>query len=203
MKKYIFGVNHNVHIFDLDKTAILLEKALSYVQKIISNKEQIIFVGTKNQAKNIIKHVAEKCNMPYIINRWLGGVLTNYRTIQKSIKKLNNIEKVENKQILSIISKKEQSQYKKRKEKLDKFLCGIKNMKVIPKCMFVIDTKLEKIAIQEAKKLKISVIALVDSDSSPDNIDYVIPGNDDSEKSISFFLSQFAKKILEVQSTFK
>ncbi|WP_425288873.1 30S ribosomal protein S2 [Spiroplasma endosymbiont of Asaphidion curtum] len=197
MKKYIFTEKSGVYIIDLHKTMIKLEEALEFVKSITKTGGKIIFVGTKKQAQNIIKEQAVRSNSFYVNKRWLGGTLTNLRTIQKSVKKLWNIERREKTTELSVLPKKEQILIQKDKEKLDKFLSGIRHMRALPQAIFVIDTNVEHNAIKEALKLNIPIIAICDTNSDPDGISYPIPGNDDAAKTIALISSLVADAIIE------
>ncbi|BBA84801.1 30S ribosomal protein S2 [endosymbiont of Pachyrhynchus infernalis] len=190
MKPYIFGIYNNIHIINLDKTIELFKIALIELKKIHDKKGKILFVGTKKIFNESIEDIACKCKQYFINNRWLGGTLTNWKTIKKSIKKLKLLEdKYEDKNIVKKFTKKELSIYYKNINKLKKNLLGIKNMNSLPDVLFIIDTINEKIAIEEANKLKIPVFAIADTNSNPDKIDFIIPGNDDSKKSANFYLN--------------
>ncbi|WP_422398184.1 30S ribosomal protein S2 [Spiroplasma endosymbiont of Agriotes lineatus] len=197
MKNYIFTQKSGVYIIDLHKTMIKLEEALEFVKSITKIGGKIIFVGTKKQAQNVIKEQAVRSNSFYVNKRWLGGTLTNLRTIQKSVKKLWNIERREKTTELSILPKKEQILIQKDKEKLDKFLSGIRHMRALPQAIFVIDTNVEHNAIKEALKLNIPIIAICDTNSDPDGISYLIPGNDDAAKTIALISTLVADAIIE------
>lgn len=188
MKKFIFGPRNGIHILDLQKTIYHFEKAKKYVRKIGAGGVDILFIGTKEQAKDIITENAEKCGMPYVTERWLGGMLTNFETIKISIKRLQELEtKAEDGTFLAL-SKKEVTKLTREKNKLLTNLGGIRNMKKVPGAVFVIDPKKEKIAISEAKKLGMTIIAMVDTNCDPDQIDCVIPANDDAVRSIRLIL---------------
>lgn len=204
MKRYIFAEKSGklveksgVYIIDLHQTMIKIEETLEFVRTIAKNNGKVIFVGTKKQAQNIVKEQAVLSNSFYVNKRWLGGTLTNLRTIQKSVKKLWTIERKEKSGELSVLPKKEQILIQKQKDKLDKFLSGIRNMRTLPQAIFVVDTNVEHNAIKEAIKLKIPVIAICDTNSDPDGIDYVIPGNDDAAKTIALISSLIANTIIE------
>ncbi|MBN2417381.1 30S ribosomal protein S2 [bacterium] len=197
MKPYIFMERNGIYIIDLNKTVQCLEKALDVVRKIAAEGENILFLGTKKQAKDIIKIEAERCGMPFVSERWLGGMLTNFVTIRKSIKYLKNLEKKATDGTYDQISKKEILQIERQKEKLEKNLGGIREMNRIPGALFVVDTKKEAIAIAEARKLNIPVIGMIDTNSDPDSIDYPIPANDDAFKSISLIVHTTADAVLE------
>ncbi len=188
MKKFIFGPRNGIHILDLQKTIYHFDKAKKYVRKIGADGVDILFIGTKDQAKDIIAENADKCGMPYVTERWLGGMLTNFETIKISIKRLQELEtKAEDGTFLAL-SKKEVTKLTREKNKLLTNLGGIRNMKKVPGAVFIIDPKKEKIAISEAKKLGLTVIAMVDTNCDPDQIDCAIPANDDAVRSIRLIL---------------
>ena len=197
MKKYIFESRNGIYIIDLQKTAVQLEEAYKFIRDIVSSGQEVLFVGTKKQAKECIKEAANKCGMYYVNERWLGGTLTNFVTIKKSISRLNEIEKQEEEGLLENFTKKEVVKIGNEKTKLKKYLEGIRDMKKIPGVVFIVDPKREKIAIMEAKKLKISVIALVDTNCDPDLIDIPIPGNDDAMRTIALMTGKIADAALE------
>ena len=198
MKEYIHSVNNNLSIINLDLTLKLFINALNFIEKIILNNGSILFVGTKRQASKFIEIYANKINMPYVNNRWLGGLLTNYNTISKSIQRLNNIE-VELKKKDVYLTKKEILVLMRKVDKLNLNFNGIRHMSRLPDALFVIDAKYEIISLMEAYKLNIPTICVVDTNSNPDNIDYVIPGNDDSAESIKFYLDIISKHILDIK----
>lgn len=197
MRKYIFGQRNGIHIIDLQKTMRKLDEAYNYVKEVSANGGKILFVGTKKQAKQAIQDGALKTNSPYVTERWLGGNLTNFKTIKTSIKKLIDIENKDKSGELKLLTKKEQMLIEKEKERLDKNLGGIRNMYKLPDAIFVSDIITNKIAVQEAVKLGIPVIAICDSNSNPDNINYIIPGNDDATKSITLITNIIAQAILD------
>lgn len=203
MKEFIFGVNHGIHIIDLEKTLPLFQKAIHFISKIASKNGKVLFVGTKRQAQSIIAEEAKRCDMPYVNYRWLGGMLTNYKTIRQSIKQLRGLEKMQEEGVFNLVKKKEALQKTRRIEKLKKALGGIKDIGGLPDVVVVIDSKAEYIAIQEAKRLGIPVVAVVDSDSCPDGVNYIIPGNDDAIKSIRFYLQQFSSAIIQAKSAYQ
>lgn len=197
MKKYIYGINNKIHILNLEYTFLALKKVHSIIKKIISKNKKIIFVGTKTAASVIISEEANKVDQPYVNNRWLGGMLTNYKTIRQSIKKLRELELMRDNGILNKLTKKEILLTNRKLEKLEKCLGGIKNMIGLPEALFVIDVTKERIAINEANKLGILVIGIVDTNSNPDGIDYIIPGNDDSINAIKIYtkiIANYCKK---------
>ena len=196
MKPYIFTTYNKLHIINLNKSVEQFNAATSFIEKLIKNNSKILFVGTKRAAREIIYRHAIDVGMPYVNNRWLGGMLTNFDTVKKSIQKLEDLQKqLDASKILDDMTKKEMLSVKKQIVKLEKNLDGIKKLEKLPDALFVIDTRYEKIAIQEANKLKIPVIAVVDSNNSFDGVDYMIPGNDDSMSSIELFVSEISKVI--------
>jgi small subunit ribosomal protein S2 len=196
-KPYIFMERNGIHIIDLKKTQALLEIACEQVAKISSEGKKILFVGTKRQAKDVVEREAQRSGSNYIAERWLGGMLTNFSTIRKSVKRLTNIEKMESDGTIEKITKKEGLFLSREKLKLQKVLNGITDMTRLPGCLFVIDVKKEHIAVKEAKKLNIPVIAILDTNCDPDPIDHIIPANDDSVKAIEIITSKIADAILE------
>jgi small subunit ribosomal protein S2 len=197
MAPYIFGARGKIHIINLEKTLPLLNEAMSFVSKLAARRGTIMFVGTKRAASSAIEEAADKCGMPYVSHRWLGGMLTNYRTIKASVKRLRQLEEMGENNGFEHLVKKEVLQLMREKEKLQKSLGGIKNMKGLPDALFVIDVNHEDIAVKEALKLGIPVIAVVDTNCSPDEIDYMIPGNDDAIRSIRLYTQLAAEAILE------
>ena len=196
MKPFIFTTYKKLHIINLEKSVEQFNKALEYIDKISKNNSKILFVGTKRAARELIKKHAIDCDMPYVNTRWLGGTLTNFNTVKKSIEKLENLNSDINSNISGdSMTKKEALVVKKQISKLDKNLSGIKKLTKVPDALFIIDTGYERIAIQEANKLNIPVIAIVDSNNSFDGVDYMIPGNDDSMSSINLFLTEVTKII--------
>ena len=199
MFKYIHNTNNNMSILNLDLTLNAIKITLNFIENIISNNGNILFVGTKKSASNLVKMYAEKITMPYVSFRWLGGSLTNYNTIKKSILKLKELEENVNKNKLTYLTKKEILNENKKLKKLKLNFEGIKNMNSLPTALFIIDVNYESIAVLEAKKLGIPIIGIVDSNSNPDNIDYIIPGNDDSSDAIKFYLSTIVDHILKIK----
>ena len=197
MKKYIFGVRKNIYIIDLQKTLRYFRNTYQIVVDAAAEGKTVLFVGTKKQARNSIREAAQACNMPYVDNRWLGGMLTNFPTIQKSIRKLDIIEEMQETGQMELLTKKEALMMGRQKEKLTQYLGGIRNMKKLPDMMFVIDAVKEHIAIQEARNLHIPVIAPLDTNCDPDLIDFPIPGNDDAIRSIQLFCREMAEAINE------
>lgn len=197
MRKYIFMERNGIHIIDLKKTQQLLDEACDAVTKLSSEGKKILFVGTKKQAKAIVQKYATECESFYVSERWLGGMLTNFNTVRKSIKKLTDLQKDENEGNLDKYVKKERLKMIREKEKLEKVLNGISKMTRLPGAIFIIDIKKEHIAIDEARKLNIPTFAIVDTNCDPDLIDYVIPANDDAVKSIEVITKAFADAINE------
>jgi small subunit ribosomal protein S2 len=196
MKKFIFGQKNGVYIIDLQQTQDLLLKACAFLRGLASSGGYILFVGTKRQAQDIVKEEASRCGMFYVNQRWLGGMLTNFQTIKKSIKRLDDLEQMKVDGRMAKLSKKEASQLNKEAVKLNKNLEGIRSMGKLPKALFVIDSKKEDIAVKEARKLGVAVVGLVDTNSDPDLIDYIIPGNDDAIRSIKLVTATIADSIL-------
>ena len=202
MEKFIFGEKEGIYIINLEKTAKLVLEACNFLNEVATAGSYILFVGTKKQAQPIVKKEAEGCNMFYVNQRWLGGTLTNFATIRKSIKKLDTFENMKKDGTYENISKKERAMTDKKISNLMKNLAGIRTMDRLPGAIFVIDSKNEEIAVHEANKLSIPVVALVDTDCNPDKIDYVIPGNDDAMKSVGFVTSLVAKSVLDGKNQF-
>lgn len=197
MAPYLFGQRNKIHIINLEQTLPLYEEALNYVSKMASKKGTILFVGTKRSAQSIVAEEAKRCGMPYINRRWLGGLLTNFKTVRGSINRLKEIEAMQTDGRLERINKKEQLMLTRELEKLEANLSGIKDMKGIPDAIFIIDVGYENIAVSEAVKLGIPVVGVVDSNNSLKGVDYVIPGNDDAIRSISLYAKGIADAILD------
>ncbi len=197
MKKYIFTARNGIHIIDLQKTIQAIKDAYEAVQKVVSSGKSVLFVGTKKQAQSAIQKEAERCEQFYVNNRWLGGMLTNFTTIKKSIQRLKKIEKMEVDGTFESLTKKEIASLQKEKAKLEKNLGGIKEMKDLPGIIFVIDTRKEAIAVAEAQRLGIPIVAVVDTNCNPEGITYPIPGNDDAIRSISLFTQIIANAVIE------
>ncbi|MBX9586809.1 MAG: 30S ribosomal protein S2 [Gammaproteobacteria bacterium] len=196
MAQYIFGARLNVHIIDLEKTLPMFKEALNFASSVASKKGKILFVGTKDVASGIIREHALRSGMPFVDHRWLGGMLTNYKTIRQSIRRLRDLEKLMESPRFQGFTKKERLTLTREKSKLDQSLGGIKDMGGLPDALFIVDVGNESIAIEEARKLSIPVIGIVDTNNSPDFIDYVIPGNDDSIRSIQVYCKQLADVII-------
>ncbi len=200
MKKYIFASRNGIHIIDLQKTIAAIRESYEAVRKIASSGKSVLFVGTKKQAQQAIQKEAERCGMFYVNNRWLGGMLTNFSTIKKSLQRLKKIEKMEIDGTFANLTKKEVSALQKEKAKLEKNLGGIKEMKELPGVIFIIDTHKEQIAVAEARRMGIPVIAVVDTNCNPEGIDYPIPGNDDAIRAITLFTSIIANAVIEADN---
>ncbi len=202
MKKFIFGVRKNIYIIDLQKTLRYFRYTYNVVRDAAAKGETMIFVGTKKQADEAVKEAAIACNMPYVNHRWLGGMLTNYPTIKKSIRKLEIIKKMREEGQLDLLTKKEALMLSRKEEKLEAYLGGIKEMKQLPDMMFVIDAVKEKIAILEARRLGIKVIAPLDTNCDPDLVDFPIPGNDDAIRSVQLFCNEMAAAMNEGRNAY-
>ena len=203
MKEYIFGIRDNVHIIDLQKTVDLCKEACEFIKSITAQGKKVLFVGTKRQAQQIIAEQAKRANMFYITNRWLGGALTNFKTIRNGVNHLKKIEDMEEKGIFDALPKKEVTALKKERNKLLKVFSGIRDMKKLPGALFIIDPGKERIAVEEAKKLSIPIVAVVDTNCDPDGIRCVIPGNDDALKAIRLFATLIASSCLEGAQEFE
>lgn len=197
MKEYIFTERNGIYIIDLQKTVKKMEEAYEFVKNISAEGGTILFVGTKKQAQESIKEEAERCGMYYVNQRWLGGMLTNFKTIRKRIDRLHELEKMEEEGVFEVLPKKEVINLRHEKERLEKNLSGIKNMTELPQAVFVVDPRKERIAVQEARKLQIPLIAIVDTNCDPDEIDYVIPGNDDAIRAVKLITEKIADAVIE------
>ncbi len=200
MAHYIFGHRNKIHIINLEKTLVMYQDAMKYVRQLSANKGNILFVGTKRQARDIVREEAIRCESPYVDQRWLGGMLTNFKTIKQSIKRLQEMETMAQDGTLDKLSKKEALNIQRELEKLNRSLGGVKDMKEIPDAMFVIDVGYQKGATTEANKLGIPIVGVVDTNHNPDKVDYVIPGNDDSSQAIRLYARGVADAILEGRS---
>ena len=200
MSPYIFGHRNKIHIVNLEKTLPMFNDAMNFVGKLASNGGKLMFVGTKRSARDVVREEAERCNMPYVNHRWLGGMLTNFKTVRQSIKRLKDLETMEQDGTFDKLSKKEGLMLRREKEKLDRSLGGIKDMARLPDALFVVDVGHEKIAVAEARKLGIPVVGIVDTNHSPIDIDYVIPGNDDSIRAIQLYVQGAADAVDEGRS---
>jgi small subunit ribosomal protein S2 len=197
MAQYIFGHRNKIHIINLEKTLAMYQDAMKYVRQLSANKGNILFVGTKRQARDIVREEALRCGSPYVDQRWLGGMLTNFKTIKLSVKRLHDMETMVEDGTLDKLSKKEALGIQRELEKLNRSLGGIKDMKGVPDAMFVIDVGYQKGAITEARKLGIPIVGVVDTNHNPEGIDYIIPGNDDSSQAIRLYARGVADAILE------
>jgi small subunit ribosomal protein S2 len=197
MKKYIFAARHDIHIVNLEMTAKLIEEAYSFVVESVKNGKTVLFVGTKKQAQDAVKEEAERCGQYYVNSRWLGGMLTNFKTIRSRIDHLEKLEKMELSSEFELLPKKEVLGLKKEMSKLQENLGGIKNMRGMPGVMFIVDPNNEDIAVAEARKLNIPIVAITDTNCDPDLIDYVIPGNDDAIRAIKLISSVIANAVIE------
>ena len=200
MAPYIYGVRNDIHIINLEKTLPMFNDALNFIGKSIAEGKNVLFVGTKRSASNIIKEEAIRCGMPYVNHRWLGGMMTNYKTIKASIKRLKDLEFLAEDNFAHV-NKKEGLMMQREMVKLERSLGGIKNLNNTPDILFIMDIGHEKIAIKEAQKLKLPIVAVVDTNYNPQNIDYIIPGNDDSIRSIGFYTREVTNTILEAKAS--
>ena len=196
MDQYIFGARNKIHIINLEHTVPAFNDALNTVKRLAENKNQVMFVGTKRAAGKIVEEHARRCGMPFVSHRWLGGMLTNYKTIRSSIKRLRELEEQERDGTLAKLTKKEALMRSRMKEKLERSIGGIKEMSGLPDVLFVVDVDHERIAVTEANKLGIPVIGIVDTNSDPDGVDYVIPGNDDAIRAIKLYVTAVADAVL-------
>src|SRR5687768_6404316 len=199
MKEYIFGERNGIYIIDLQKTQRMFREAISFVTNLIAEDKgkTVLFVGTKRQAQDAIREESEKCGQYYVNQRWLGGLLTNFQTVQKSIKRLKDLESMQTDGRYEKLTKKERIKLDRERESLNKNLSGIKAMNRLPDAIFIIDVKKEEIAVAEANRLGIPIVAVVDTNCSPEGIDYVIPGNDDALRAVRLFASRIADAIVE------
>ncbi len=197
MESFIFGERNKIHIINLEKTLPLFQEASKYIKNLAANKGRILFVGTKRQAREIVKEEAERANCPYVNHRWLGGMLTNFKTVKQSIKRLHELEAMMNDGSLDKLTKKEALTIKRDHEKLNRSIGGIKEMTSLPDAIFVIDVGFESGAVEEATKLGIPVVGVVDTNNSIENISYVIPGNDDSSRAIRLYARGMADSVLD------
>jgi len=197
MRAYIYGARNGVHIIDLDKTERLFTRAYSFVAETVGRGGHILMVGTKRQAQEIVQEEAQRSGSFYVVNRWLGGTLTNFRTIKQGLDRLRQLERMKDDGTHYQLSKKEVSRLEKERERSEKYLGGLKAMSQLPAAVFVIDPSMETIAVEEARKLEIPVIAITDTNCNPDLVDYVIPGNDDAIRSIKLITSRIADAVVE------
>lgn len=204
MKPYIFGARNGIHIIDLQQTVSMFKDLEAVVRDLAASGGHVLFVGTKKQAQDAIREEATRCGMYYVHNRWLGGTLTNFTTIRQSIERLRKIEEMENDpKVVDALTKKEMLGLSREKDKLEQSLGGIKAMKKLPDAIFVIDPKQEEIAVKEARKLGVPVIAVIDSNCDPDMIDYKVPGNDDAIRAIRLFCSAIAEAVIEGRAMYE
>ncbi|HOW23999.1 MAG TPA: 30S ribosomal protein S2 [Sedimentibacter sp.] len=197
MAEYIFTERNGIYIIDLQKTSDKVDEAYNFIKEVVANGDDILFVGTKKQAQESTKSEAMRCGMHYVSQRWLGGMLTNYSTIRKRIERLNELKTMEEDGTFDLLTKKEVIKLRNEAERLEKFLGGIKNMDKLPGALFVVDPKKEKIAVQEARILGIPVVAIVDTNCDPDEVDYVIPGNDDAIRAVKLLTATMADAVIE------
>ena len=201
MEKYIFAERGGIYIIDLQKTLRMLQVACDFVKNVAAEGESVLFVGTKKQAQESLAEEAQRCGMYYVNHRWLGGMLTNFQTIKKSVGRLKELEKMEEDDVFSMLPKKEVTKLRREKDKLERNLSGIKDMEGLPAAVIIIDTRIEKIAVQEAVKLGIPIVAIVDTNCDPDAISYPIPGNDDAIRAIKLICTVLADAISEGKAT--
>ncbi|PWV63524.1 30S ribosomal protein S2 [Plasticicumulans acidivorans] len=199
MGPYIFGARSKIHIVNLEKTLPMFNDAMNFVGKLAANGGRVLFVGTKRSARTAVAEAAARCGMPFVNHRWLGGMLTNFKTVRQSIKRLKDLEQMSVDGSFDRLSKKEVILLRRELEKLERSLGGIKDMPALPDALFVIDVGHERIAVQEAQKLGIPVVGVVDTNNSPDGVDYVIPGNDDAIRAISLYADGAAASVLEAR----
>ena len=197
MKPYIFGARNGIYIIDLQKTVQLFKEAYQFIRDICANGEYFLFIGTKKQAQDTIHEQATRCGMFYVNKRWLGGMLTNFQTIKRSIDRLNKLEAMKNEEIYNLLPKKEVLELEKERNRLERSLGGIKKMDRLPGAIFVVDPKKEKIAVREARKIGIPSIGIVDTNCNPEELDYIIPGNDDAIRAIHLFAFKIADACIE------
>lgn len=197
MAEYIFTERNGIYIIDLQKTSDKVDEAYNFIKEVVANGEEVLFVGTKKQAQEATKTEAQRCGMHYVSQRWLGGMLTNYKTIRKRIDRLNELKRMEEDGTFTLLTKKEVIKLRHEAEKLEKFLGGIKNMEKLPGALFVVDPRKERIAVKEAKIIGIPVIAIVDTNCDPDEVDLVIPGNDDAIRAVKLLTATVADAIIE------
>ena len=203
MKPYIFGARNGIYIIDLQQTVGLFQTAYQFVVDTVMNGGEVLFIGTKKQSQESIREESDRAGMPYVNQRWLGGMLTNFTTIKKSIDRLNDLDRMFADDSIKAFPKKEIMGLQKDKEKLSKVLGGIRNIKGLPGALFIVDPKREQIAVTEARKLKIPIVAMVDTNCDPDVIDYIIPGNDDAIRAIKLFSAKMADAVLEGKKKFE
>ncbi len=203
MKPYIFGERNGIHIIDLQKTLQMVDVAYDFIKNTVAEGKKVLFVGTKKQAQEAVREEATRCGMFYVVHRWLGGTLTNFQTIRQSIEKFKRLEKLEEREEFRRLPKKEIMRLIKKREKMRRNFEGIKDMEELPGALFVVDPKREEIAVKEANKLGIPVVAIVDTNCDPDLIDYVIPGNDDAIRAIKLLASKMADAVMEGKEIYR
>jgi small subunit ribosomal protein S2 len=203
MKPYIFGARNGIYIIDLQQTVGMFQAAYDFIVNLVAEGKEVLFIGTKKQSQEAVKEEAERCAMPYVNQRWLGGMLTNFNTISKRIERLNSLQKMFEDDSIKAFPKKEIMKLQKEMNKLEKVLGGIKAVKRLPGGLFVVDPKRESIAIKEAQKLRIPIVAIVDTNCDPDDIDYIIPGNDDAIRAIKLFASKIADAVVDGKKRFE
>lgn len=203
MAPYIFTERNGIYIIDLQKTVRKVDEAYQFVRNTVADGGTILFVGTKKQAQESVRQEAERCGMPYVNQRWLGGMLTNFETIRSRIDRLQHLETMESDGSFYLLPKKEVLELRKEKERLERFLGGIRTLRRIPDAVFVIDPRKEKIAVAEARKLRIPIIAIVDTNCDPDDVDFVIPGNDDAIRAVRLLTSKMADAVMEAQEGYQ
>ncbi len=203
MKRFIFDARNGIYIIDLSKTVVQLEEATKFLSETVAAGKQVLFVGTKKQAQEAVKEAAKVCGQPYITERWLGGTLTNFKTVKNSLKRLNQIEKMEADGSINQYVKQEQSVIRREGARLKKFFEGIQAMDALPAALFVVDIKRERNAVMEARRLKIPVVAIVDTNCDPDLVDYPIPGNDDAIRAIRLILAMVGQTITQAQAEYE
>lgn len=199
MAPYIYMERNGIYIIDLQQTVKKFDEAYEFIKSVVAEGKSVLFVGTKKQAQESVKEEAERCGMYYVNQRWLGGMLTNFKTIQKRVQRLRELERMEEEGAFEVLTKKEVAKLLKERERLERFLGGIKNMDKLPGALFVVDPRKEKIAVAEARKLGIPVVAIVDTNCDPDEVDYVIPGNDDAIRAVKLITSKIADAVLEAK----
>ena len=199
MATYIFTERNGIYIIDLQKTVKKVDEAYNFIKEVVSEGKSILFVGTKKQAQESVKEEAERCGMFFVNERWLGGMLTNFKTIQNRINRLRELEKMEAEGVFDVLPKKEVAQLRGEQEKLQRFLGGIKDMRTLPGAVYVIDPRKERIAVAEARKLGIPLVGIVDTNCDPDEIDHVIPGNDDAIRAVKLLTAKIAEAVLEAK----
>ncbi len=197
MKPYIYQERNGIYIIDLQKTVKKLDEAYAFVRQLSADGRDLLFVGTKKQAADSVKEEADRCGMPFVNARWLGGMLTNFKTIQQRIRRLDQLKRMEEDGTYDLLTKKEVAKLKLEREKLEKFIGGISDMRQIPGAMFIVDPRKERIAVLEARKLRIPIVAIVDTNCDPDEVDYVIPGNDDAIRAVKLIAGAMADAVLE------